>query len=91
MMRFLRPPAVAEAFKAARRLRPAFRLAPKKQKCLSLLLQKGNAGELTQVERPQLDALIEEVLDKREELAKAVSESLANRKRLKSRNGAARQ
>jgi hypothetical protein len=68
----------ADVLKVARQLRPAFRLPPKKQKRLSRLLQKGNAGELTQAERTELDARIDEVLDKREEMAQAVGEALTN-------------
>ena len=82
-------PSPADALKVARELRRAFRLLPRKQKRLSLLLQKGNAGELSPAQRMELDALIEEVLDKREQMARAVGETLTNRKRSKSRNGTA--
>ncbi len=81
-------PAPSEALKVARRLRPAFRLSAKKQKRLSLLLEKGNAGELSDAQRIELDTLVEEVLDKREEFAQAVGNTLGNRKHVKSRNGA---
>jgi hypothetical protein len=83
-------PSRAEALKVARQLRPAFRLSPKKQKRLSVLLRKGNAGELTQAQRVELDVLIEEVLDKREAMAKAVEEKLGHPKQSKNRNGPTR-
>jgi hypothetical protein len=82
-------PSPEEVLKLAARMRGSFRLPPSQQKRLSLLLQKGNAGELTSKQRKELDALIEAVLDKREELAKAVGEVLDNRRRTKSRNGMA--
>ena len=83
-------PSRAEALEIASQLRPAFRLPASKQKRLSLLLQKGNAGELTKAQRMELDVLIEDVLDKREEMAKAVGDTLANRKRSRNHTGAAR-
>jgi len=82
-------PSRGEVFEVVRDLRPAFQLPTKKQKRLSTLLQKGKAGELTQAQHTELDALIEEVLDKREAMAKAVGGALAGRKRTRNRNGTA--
>jgi hypothetical protein len=79
------PPARVKALGVARRLRAGFRLNATKQKKLSDLLQKGNAGELTQTQRLELDGLIDEVLEKREQLAEAVAKELANRTEPKSR------
>ena len=47
----------SEAVEVVRRLRPAFRLGLKKEKRLSLLLKKGNAGKLSPAERKEVDAL----------------------------------
>ena len=82
------PPSRSQALKVARRLRPAFRLSAKKQKRLSLLLEKGNAGELSDAQRIELDTLVEEVLDKREEFAQAVGNTLGKRRHVKGGNGA---
>jgi hypothetical protein len=82
-------PSRAEALKVAGRLRPAFRLPPKKQKRLSLLLQKGNAGKLTPAESKELDALVEEVEAKMLEFAEAVDAELENKSPPKGRNGLA--
>ena len=81
-------PSRSEALTVARRLRPAFRLSAKKQQRLALLLDKGNAGELNDAQRRELDTLVEEVLDKREVFAQAVGNTLGNRKPVKSCNGA---
>jgi hypothetical protein len=82
-------PSRSSVLKLARQLRRAFRLPANKQRRLSVLLQKGNAGELTSAQRTELDALIEDVLDKREEMANAIGEAVAGRKRSNSRNGTA--
>jgi hypothetical protein len=81
-------PSRAEALKVARRLRPQFRLTPKKEKRLSLLLRKGNAGTQTPAEGKEADALVEEVEAKMLEFAEAVDAELADRARPRSRNGA---
>jgi hypothetical protein len=83
------PPPRAEALKTARRLRPAHRLSPKKQKRLSLLLAKGNAGKLTASEREEVDALVSEVDAKMLAFAQAVAAALKRNARSKSRNGSA--
>jgi hypothetical protein len=78
-----------EAKKIAHRLRPAFRLPAKKQKRLSCLLQKGNAGKLTSRERQEVDSLVEEVDSKMIEFAKAVDSSIKSA-RPNGRNGSVR-
>lgn len=54
-------------------LGPQFRLSPDRQKRLSTLLGKANAGTLTANERRELDGLVEEYESRRLELAKAVA------------------
>jgi hypothetical protein len=80
-------PARAEARKIARRLRPAFRLSPKKEKRLSLLLAKGNAGTLTASETEEVDALVREVESNMVEYAKEVDSTIKHRGRANGRNG----
>jgi hypothetical protein len=73
-------PSRAKALKVARRLGPRFRMATVEQRKLSDLLRKGNAEGLSEAERVELDGLVEKVLEKREELAKAVEEEFSKEK-----------
>jgi hypothetical protein len=82
-------PSREEALKVARLLRPAFRLSPKKEKRLSLLLQKGNAGTLTPAERKEVDALVEEVTFRNLQFAEAVDAALKNGVHREGRNRSA--
>ena len=76
-----------DAVKVARQLRPAFRLSPKKQRRLSLLLEKGNAAKLSLKEQREVDALVDEVESRMLEFAKSVDSALGDNARPKGRNG----
>jgi hypothetical protein len=60
------------ALAALRRLRPKFRMSTRQRRRMSLLLAKGNEGQLSREEMKELDDLVEESTIRSLELAKAV-------------------
>ncbi len=62
-----------------RRVRAALRMGPKKRKRMSILLQKGNAGTLSVLEKKELNQLVEEFEQKTLEMAQELTAPLTDR------------
>jgi hypothetical protein len=72
-------PSPDEVRKVAHRLRPAFRLSPKKRRRMSNLAAKRSAGTLTKQEQAELNDLVEEITENNLRFAEGVIDAVNSR------------
>ena len=65
-----------DVLKVAGRVRPAFRLSPRKRKRMSYLTSKRSQGSLTHAERAELNELVEETTENSIRMAEAITQAV---------------